>query len=128
MNASFTSPADELVVLDWRVRSDSPMIATEDAFVWARGHEEAGAYWVLTTLYRNPKNENSWHLAVVDDAPIVPDMRFDHPPTNADVTDFLQHTTWGWHERSPEDTAGKRCDAAWTRVIGAPPPADTPTK
>jgi hypothetical protein len=123
MDASFTQPADELVVLDWRVRSDAPVLVTEDAFVWYRGHDDAGAYWALTTLYRNPRDENSWHLAVVDDAPIEPQVRFDHPPANDEVTEFLSHTTWGWHPRPPEETAGRRCDAAWARVIGAPPPA-----
>jgi hypothetical protein len=126
MDVSFPSPAEELVVLDWRVRSDAPMVVTEDAFVWVRGHEDAGAYWVLTMLYRNPKDENSWHSAVVNDVPIEPEARFDHPPTNGEVAEFLEHTTWSWHQRSPEDTAGKRCDAAWTRVIGAPPPANVP--
>lgn len=120
MNHDFTMPIDELVVLDWKQRADSRPLVVDDAFVWARGHEGARAYWFLATLYRHPKDENKWRLAVVYDAPIVPEKMFEHAPTTADADTFLKNTTWADRDDSFKQTGGRRCNAAWSRLVDAP--------
>jgi hypothetical protein len=117
--------ADQLVVLDWRTKSDDRPLVVDEALVWQRGHDDAGLWWFLATLYRHPKEDNVFQLAVVNDAPIVPEKRFDHPPNASEVADFLKATTWGWRDDSFKQSAGRRCTEVWARVIGLPPASAT---
>ncbi len=110
----------DIQILAWRQKSDDRPLYVDEALVWQHG--EAG--WTLAQVYRHPKEDNAFHLSIVCDAPYQPEKSYDHAPKVKDVKDFLKNTTWADGLVGFKLDAGKACTDNWSRVIGAPPPAN----
>lgn len=112
-------------VLVWQIMEDDRPLYVESCVVWLHWKDGRDYPWRLAHLYRHPKDQQpppEWRLSMVWDVPYTSRQEFDHPPTNADVNQFLKDTWWKFE---PEDR-WRLLDAAvcvntWREVIGEEP-------
>jgi hypothetical protein len=126
------SSVKEARILTWKIRQDARPLLVEQCIVWLRLAESR---WILAHVFRHPLGRRVWCQAAISHGEATWIIGYDHPPTNQDLTKFLDTNNWWadilwWEgentERLGDDDGFRLIDAdvcfqAWQEAIHAKP-------
>jgi hypothetical protein len=107
-------------VLAWKAQENAQERYCEECIVWIQCTWRGASTWRVAHLFRESAVIDAWELYETDHLPNCRD--FDHPPTTAEVNQFVKRTAWKFQPWEGYDLrAGVVCVRNWREVIGQEP-------